>query len=491
MTLNAERAVQGSTADIVESFRNRTFQQLIDGHLVTGASTQFVTNPSTGEPFTQAPVADATQVDAAVAAASRAFPAWSTTTVDERAQVVRSLISQVEERYEEIAQVIALEVGKPISASRTDVDLALMWAKDVVDDQLSLLEPTIVRDTAEERIEVHHRPSGVVAAIVPWNFPFFQTMYKVVPALITGNTVVVKPSPTTPLNGMLLAEILAPLIPAGVVNVVGDAGEVGPLLTSHQDVRHVSFTGSTAAGRKVAASGASTLKRIVLELGGNDAAIVMPDADIEKAADGVFTFAFTNSGQVCINIKRIFVPRSLHDEFVQALAKRADAAVVGDALDADTELGPIQNARQFETVKGFLETAKRDGTIVAGGSVIDRPGYFVQPTVVTQVDADSTLIHEETFGPIRSVIAYDDLDEAVRRVNDTSYGLGNSVWGTDVDRAAQVARRLESGTVWVNNHFALAPDVPFGGQKQSGMGAEFGIDGLLAFTETQVVNITK
>ena len=478
-------------AEIAASFADREFKQLIDGELVAGSETQPVINPSTGEAFATAPTATTAEVDRAVAAAKRAFKTWRHTPVSERADAIRALIAAIEERHEEIAQVIALEVGKPIGASRADVDLALMWARGVVDEQLDLLEPTLVRDTETERIEIHHRPSGVVAAIVPWNFPFFQTMYKLVPALLTGNTLVIKPAPTSPLNGLLLGELVAPLVPAGVVNIVGDGGSVGPQLSAHPDVNHVSFTGSTAAGRKVVASGADTLKRVVLELGGNDGAIVMPDADIKKAAEGVFTFAFTNSGQVCINIKRIFVPSAIYDEFAEAFATLARNAVVGNALDPSTDLGPIQNARQYETVKGYLETAKRDGTIIAGGELIDGPGYFVQPTVVTNVDPNSTLINEETFGPIRSLIAYDTVEEAIEKVNDTSYGLGNSVWGTDVAAAAEVAAQLESGTVWVNNHFALSPDVPFGGQKQSGMGSEFGTDGLLDFTEIQVINITK
>lgn len=477
--------------DVATSFAGRTFTQLIDGELVSGVNTQQVVNPSTGESFATAPVATSEEVDRAVAAAKQAFQTWRHTSIADRVKAVRGLIAAIDDRHEEIAQIIALEVGKPIGASRADVDLALMWARGVVDEQLHLLDPTVVRDTETERIEVHHRPGGVVAAIVPWNFPFFQTMYKLVPALVAGNTLVIKPSPTSPLNGLVLAEIVAPLVPAGVVNIVADGGEVGPQLSAHPDVDHVSFTGSTAAGRKVVASGASTLKRVVLELGGNDAAIVLADADIQKAAEGVFTFAFTNTGQVCINIKRIYVARSIYNEFAEAFATLARNAVVGNALDPATELGPIQNARQFETVKGYLETARRDATVLVGGNVIEGPGYFVEPTVLTDVDPQSSLINEETFGPVRALIAYDSVEEAIEKVNDTHYGLGNSVWGTDINRAAEVAAELESGTVWVNNHFALAPDVPFGGRKQSGLGAEFGSEGLLEFTETQVINITK
>lgn len=480
-----------SATEIVATFSNKTFKQLINGELVSGSTSQPVINPSTGNTFATAPVANHDDVESAVAAAKQAFKTWRHTSITQREEVIRALISEIEVRHEEIAYLVALELGKPLSGAQTDVELGLTWARELVDSQLHFLEPTLVRDTDTERIEVHYQPAGIVAAIVPWNFPFFQTMYKLVPALLAGNSLVIKPAPTSPLNAMLLAELLAPLVPAGVVNIIGDSGDVGPQLSNHPDIDHISFTGSTAVGRKIVENSAETLKRVVLELGGNDAAIVLEDADIEVAADGIYTFAFTNSGQVCINIKRIFVPSTMHDEFVEAMGERVRRAKVGDALDPQTELGPIQNERQFERVKGYLETAKRDGTIVAGGNVINRPGYFVEPTLVTDVDPASSLINEETFGPIRSIIAYDSIEQAIQQANETHYGLGNSIWAKDIDKAAKIATELESGTVWINNHFALAPDVPFGGQKQSGLGAEFGREGLLEFTEMKVINITK
>ena len=368
------------------------------------------------------------------------------------------------------------------------MDDSLTWARHVAD---FVIEPEVLRDDAESRIEVHHRPLGVVAAIIPRNFPFFQTIYKLAPALLAGNTVVIKPAPTTPLNACLIAEIVQPLVPAGVVNIIGDTGEAGPRLTVHPDVAKVSFTGSTASGRKVMESGSPTLKKIVLELGGNGSAIVMADADVPSVAKDIFSWAFKNTGQVCINIKRIMVPGSLYEEFATEFADLAKAAKVGHGLDQDTELGPIQNARQYEAVKTFLDKAHQDGTVIAGGSVLEGPGYFVQPTVLRDVSPESTLINEETFGPIRSLIRYDDVEDAIRCANDTQYGLGNSVWGTDVEKARKVAERLESGTVWVNSHFALSPDVPFGGWKQSGFGVEFGREGVLEFTRQQVVNVRK
>lgn len=471
-----------------ESLRSRHFKMLIDGELLEGSSSQSVIDPATEEVIATAPVASAEQVDQAVSAAKKAFASWKETTTAHRAALIHELADAVESRKEEIARVITFEAGKPIGAARADVDLSLTWVRHVAGVSL---DPLVIRDDEASRIELRYKPVGVVAAIVPWNFPFFQTMYKIAPALLAGNTVVVKPAPTTPLNAMILAEILQKVMPAGVINIVGDGGNVGPQLAAHPDVSKVSFTGSTAAGRKVMASGAEGLKRIVLELGGNDAAIVMDDAVVEKAAKGIFTWAFMNTGQVCINIKRIYVPSAMYEEFCSAFAALARQARIGHGLDPETDFGPIQNARQYETARQYLELAREHGTVIAGGSAPEGLGYFIEPTVVRDIDETSPLVLEETFGPIRTIMKYDDIDDAIRRVNDTQYGLGNSVWGENLERAAAVADRLESGTTWVNTHFALAPDVPFGGRKQSGMGVEFGLEGILEFTENHVINISK
>jgi acyl-CoA reductase-like NAD-dependent aldehyde dehydrogenase len=485
---------EGSTMTVVSTLApsrdllQTDFRQLIDGQLVAGASTQDVVDPATGQVIAHSPVADRSQVDDAVAAATAAFQTWKHTSVADRAAAVKRFADLIEERRDDIARTIVLENGKPLAAAEADVEYSITWARHVAEVSL---DAAVLRDDAEARVEVRRKPIGVVVAILPWNFPFFQFVYKLAPALMTGNTVVVKPSPTTPLSALLVAGDLQNIFPAGVVNIVGDAGEVGPLLTSHPDVGKISFTGSTAAGRRVMASGADTLKRIVLELGGNDSAVVMPDADVNKSAAGIYTWAFANSGQVCISIKRIYVHSSKYDQFCDELARLADSAVVGHGLDADTDLGPIQNARQFQAVKDSLAIAHSDGTVIAGGQVVEGGGYFVRPTVVRDIDETSPLVSTETFGPIRSVMRYDDLDDVVSRANNTPYGLGNSVWGEDLDAAAQIADRLDSGTVWINTHFALAPDVPFGGRKQSGLGVEFGREGLEEYTDAHVIHIAR
>lgn len=468
--------------------KDHDFAQLIDGELVAGERTVEVLDPATEQAVGISPVASEGQVDAAVAAAKRAFESWGRTTFEQRQATVRGIIDRIMQHQENIARMITLETGKPIAAAQSEVDLALMWAEHVSNIDLA---PEVLKDDADAYIEMRYRPLGVVVAIVPWNFPFFQTVYKIIPALMTGNTVVLKPAPTAPLNGMYLGEIIQDVVPAGVVNVVGDDGGVGPQLTAHPDVAKVSFTGSTAAGRSVMASGAPTLKRIVLELGGNDAAIVLDDVDVDATVEQIYSWAFMNTGQVCINIKRIFVPGSIFEEFAEKFAERANRAVLGHGLDPSTELGPVQNARQFAAAQRYLKHAVEDGTVIAGGEIVDGPGYFVRPTVVRDVKEDSPLIREETFGPVRTLIRYDDLDDAVRRANDTEYGLGNSVWGTDIEKATKIANRLESGTVWVNTHFALDPGVPFGGHKQSGKGFEFGRDGLEEFTNKFAVHVNK
>ncbi|WP_308818729.1 aldehyde dehydrogenase family protein [Pseudonocardia alni] len=464
------------------------FTQLIDGEFVAGATTQDVVDPATGRAFAQAPVADAAQVDRAVAAAAAAFPGWSARSYDERGALVDRIADVVEANAELIARTVTREQGKPLADSTGDLEAAVAFCR-----YFAKWRPAdeVVQDDDQAFVEIVRRPLGVVAAIIPWNFPFFQSLYKLAPALVTGNTIVIKPSPTTPLNGMLLGRLVADIVPAGVVNVVGDSGAVGPQLTAHPDVAKVSFTGSTASGRRVMESAASTLKRITLELGGNDPAIVLPDADVRAAAEGISTWAFANAGQVCISIKRTFVHSSIYDEFCTEMARIADGLTVGPGLTDGTRIGPIQNARQYESLRHTLDVAREGGTVLTGGLVAEGEGYFVRPTVVRDIPEDNPVVAEETFGPIRSVFAYDDIDDVVERANATPYGLGASVWGTDVEQATAVARRLDAGSTWVNQHFALSPDVPFGGRKQSGIGSEFGNDGILAFTDVQVVNVKR
>jgi acyl-CoA reductase-like NAD-dependent aldehyde dehydrogenase len=351
------------------------------------------------------------------------------------------------------------------------------------------LSMKVLEDSGERKVELHRRPLGVVGAIIPWNFPLLLLAFKMPPALLAGNTLVIKPAPTTPLSTLEFAALVAKMLPPGVVNFITDVNDLGDALTSHPDVAKISFTGSTATGKKVIASAANTLKRVTLELGGNDAGIVLGDVDPKKVAPAIFDGAFQNSGQVCLALKRLYVHESVYDRMCDELAELANAAIVDDGLKQGTKLGPLQNKMQYEKVKGYLEDARANGKIVAGGDAPDRPGYFIRPTIVRDIAEGTRLVDEEQFGPVLPLIKFSDPEDALRRANATSYGLGASVWSSDKEAAYDLASQMEAGTVWINKHLDILPYVPFGGAKNSGIGRELGEEGLAEFTQLQVINI--
>jgi acyl-CoA reductase-like NAD-dependent aldehyde dehydrogenase len=464
------------------------FKLLIGGKLVPGDSTMDVINPATGKTLTSCPRASVDQANAAVAAAKEAFPAWAAKTFAERAAILAKYADAIEARFNDFCTLLTQEQGKPTADAQWEIGGTLAFLRYFAGLKV---EPKILEDSETRRIEQHRRPLGVVAAIIPWNFPVLLLNGKLAPALLSGNTLVAKPAPTTPLTTLLLGEIAKDVFPAGVFNVITDANDLGSVLTTHPDVRKISFTGSTATGKKVMASAADSVKRVTLELGGNDAAIVLDDVDPKEAAPKIFGTAFANNGQVCIAIKRLYVHEKIYDQMVDELAKQANAAVVGDGLEKGTTHGPLQNKMQFEKVKSLVEETKKAGKVVAGGQVSDGGGYFIRPTIVRDVTDGDRIVDEEQFGPILPVIKYSDPEDALKRANASPYGLGGSIWGKDTSRAAGMAARLESGTAWVNKHLELSPGVPFGGAKQSGMGVEFSEEGLNEFTQNQVVNIAK
>lgn len=464
------------------------FKLLINGQLLAGDANMSVINPATGAPLADCPRASAAQADQAIAAAKAAFPSWSSTPIaDRRARILR-LADAMQVRKEELARLLTQEQGKPIKEAGGEISASIAFLRHFADIDLA---PRLVEDSATRRIEQRHKPLGVVALIVPWNFPVLMVCGKLGPALITGNTVLIKPAPTTPLCTLVLGELCAEIFPAGVVNVIADQNDLGAHITAHPDVRKVSFTGSSATGRKVMASAADSIKRITLELGGNDAAIVLDDVDPEKTAPALFNRAFNNNGQVCLAIKRLYVHESIYDRMVNALATQADAAVVGDGLDPATRFGPVQNRTQFDKVRGLIEDARKTGTIVAGGEVAGSGGYFIRPTIVRDVKDGDRIVEEEQFGPVLPVLKYSDPADAVRRANASPYGLGGSVWGKDLQRAEGLATQLDAGTVWVNTHQETAPHIPFGGAKQSGLGVEYGEEGVAEFTQLQIVSVAK
>ncbi len=464
------------------------FRLLINGRLVSGASSLDVITPATGKLLATCARADKAQLDQAVAAAKAAYVKWSVTPIEVRRRALVKIADALTARSAEFARLLTEEQGKPIAHAAGEVGgaIAMIRAFAAMD-----LKPKILRETDAERIVQLHVPLGVVAAITPWNFPLVLLMIKVAPALLAGNTVVAKPAPTTPLTTLLFGEVCAELLPPGVFNVIVDQNDLGGFLTQHPDVAKVAFTGSTATGRKVMASVAGTLKRLTLELGGNDAAIVLDDVNVKEVAAKIYQGAMVNSGQVCLAIKRVYVPDALYEAMCAELAVLAAATVVGDGLDAATEMGPLQNKVQYEKVKEFLDDAWQHGKVIAGGRALDREGYFIAPTIVRDISDDARLVREEQFGPVLPVMKYTDLDDAIARVNDTEYGLGGTVWGADPARAFDVAQRVASGTVWINKHLELPPDIPFAGAKQSGFGAEMGQEGLEEFTQSKIINMAK
>ena len=466
----------------------KDFKLLINGHLVPGASTMDVLNPSTEEVVAQCPRADKSQLDQAVAAAKAAFPAWSKTPIRERGALISKVADALMARHEEFARLLTQEQGKPLPMAMWEVagtagSLNYFAALD--------LPEKVLRDDKDSKIVLQHAPLGVVAAITPWNFPLILLAIKLGPGLLAGNTMVIKPAPTTPLTTLLLGEICAEILPPGVVNFIADQNDLGDALTAHPDIAKVAFTGSTATGRKVMASVASTLKRLTLELGGNDAAIILDDMTAKEVAPAIFGGATMNSGQVCLAIKRVYAPEAMYDELCDELVKLANDAVVGDGFEQGTQMGPLQNKMQFEKVKGFLDDAHKNGKVIAGGAPLDRPGYFIPPTIVRDIPDSARLVREEQFAPILPIMSYTSVEDAIERANDSEYGLGGTVWTKDLDRGYEIASQILSGTVWVNKHLDLPNDVPFGGAKQSGLGVEYGQEGLEEFTQAKTVNMAK
>jgi acyl-CoA reductase-like NAD-dependent aldehyde dehydrogenase len=461
----------------------------IDGEQVRTTREIRVINPATGEVFATASRADATTVDAAVAAAARAFPGWAATPLAERADVMRKLAHGLEAHAEEITRLLVLEQGKPLAEARREVPRGVAMLRHLA-DHVSY-DPIVLVSEGSRRIVEHRRPLGVVAAITPWNVPVGMLVLKAAPALFAGNTVVAKPAATTPLTTCLIGEIWNEILGPGVFNVICDDNDLGGALTSHPGVAKIGFTGSTATGMKVMGAAAATLKRLTLELGGNDAALVLDDVDPVEAARRVYPAAMANAGQICLAAKRVFVPARMYDAFCDELARLANATVVGNGLDPATTMGPIQNAAQFKKAQGYLDDAKESGKIVAGGSALDGPGYFIRPTIVRDIPDTARLVREEQFCPVLPVLSYDDLDDAIARANATEYGLGGTVWGRDLDRAYRVAARIDSGTVWVNQHMALDFNVTARGAKHSGFGGELGSEGFNAYTQAYVVYQTS
>lgn len=463
----------------------------IAGGLVETNETFDVFNPATGKVLAQAPAATARQLDEAIAAANIAFKSWSAFSYDQRQTYLNAYADALEAHRDDLARLLVLEQGKPLrTMAEPEVDQAISWIRQIAAKRIPV---ETIEETDAHIVELHHTPLGVVGAITPWNFPVLLALWKVAPALITGNTMVVKPSPFTPLTTLRFGEIAQSVFPAGVLSVVSGDNALGAQLTNHSDIAKISFTGSTETGRHVLRSAAGTIKRVTLELGGNDAAIVLPDADYQTIIPQLFWGALGHQGQWCVGVKRLYVHRSFHADFVKAFIDFAKGVKVGDGLDPETGIGPVQNKMQFDKLKLFLDDIKANGQTIALGGEIDesQSGYFFPVTVIDNPPEDSKIVQEEQFGPIVPIIAYDDIEEAIERANASPYGLGGSVWGCDTNLARAVAHRLETGMVWVNEIHTQGVDVPFGGHKQSGLGTEHGREGRELFTNPKTVLIHK
>lgn len=468
-----------------------TYLNLVGGHCASGANVYDVMDPATLRVVAQAPVSTLDDLDDAVTAANAASLGTWARSLSERRSMLALCAARIESCCNELAHILSREQGKPLAMAKVEISVAVRLLTYYA--QKHECQETL-RRTDEGYVDVIRAPIGTVGLIVPWNYPIAILAMKLAPALWTGNTVVIKPAPSTPLTTLKLCALLNDVLPAGVINTVTGESDIGQALVEHPGIRKVSFTGSTPTGIRVMRSAAPMLKRLTLELGGNDAAIVCHDANVDAIAPRVFTNAFANAGQLCCAIKRLYVHRDVMDQMVERLTEIAKHWRVGPGLEPNTQMGPLNNAAQRDHVRALLDDAVAHGaTLHAGGQALQGyDGYFLTPAIVTGVSDETRLVREEQFGPALPVLPFDTVDEAVKRANASEFGLGGSVWSSNVIAAADVASRLEAVNLYVNQH-AVPPDpeLPFGGMKASGFGYELGEWGCDDFSIRKILNVNK
>jgi acyl-CoA reductase-like NAD-dependent aldehyde dehydrogenase len=468
------------------------FKCLIDGKLEESATSYEVINPATGKTYDLCPNPSLADLERAITAGKAAYKTWSQTTQEERLKCFQAATAAIKANLDAIAEILACEQGKPLAKAKEEVGLTAAWFEitssyKIKEESLPSLDGSITT--------TFRRPLGLTAGIIPWNFPVVLAAWKICPSLWCGNTIIIKPSPFTPLSTLKLGEVLKDVFPPGVLQILSGDDSFGAAITKHQAFAKISFTGSAQTGKRIMASAAETLKRVTLELGGNDAAIILPDSNIKEIAPKIFLGAMSNTGQVCAAIKRIYVHKDQYESLCEELAACAKAAKVGEAHEEGVEFGPLNNKMQYDRVLELIEDSKKaGGKIFAGGNKVEgRDGYFIQPTIIGGLKDSDRLVEEEQFGPVVPVLTYETESEALERANKTLFGLCGSVWSSDVEKATAMASKLETATAWVNQHLALCPFAPFGGAKCSGIGfdnGEHSLDGWCQL-QTMIIRPTK
>ncbi|MGO1544551.1 MAG: aldehyde dehydrogenase family protein [Gulosibacter sp.] len=451
-----------------------------------------VFDPATGEVVGRAPQATSEELEDAINRAEAAQVAWAKLSHTERSDYLNKAADAIEAASEPLAELLSREQGKPLNGpnARFEVGACAGWLRA---NAAFEIKPELIVEDDSVRSEMHYDPIGIVGAISPWNWPMMISIWQWAPSLRMGNAIVAKPASSTTLSVLALEAVMNEVLPADVLNVVAANSKVGAAISSHPKIGKVMFTGSTEVGKIVARDAADSIARLTLELGGNDAGIVLPGTDVKSIAEDLFWGAFINTGQTCAAMKRLYVHEDDYDAAVEALVEVAKNMPMGNGLDEQNVLGPLQNKGQYEVVSKLVDAARDSGaTILLGGNPEeDQPGYFYPTTLVGDIDNDNPLVAEEQFGPALPIIKYSDLDQAIEWANGVEVGLGSSVWGSDASAAVEVAKRLEAGTTWINGHGGVDPRIPFGGAKSSGYGLEFGDAGLKAVAQPHVITINK
>jgi acyl-CoA reductase-like NAD-dependent aldehyde dehydrogenase len=469
---------------------DRNYVMTVGGKSLTARATFEAFNPATRGVIATVPDANKSQLDDAVGAARSAFRTWSVSSFAERHSALLAIAGILEKHSEAFMALLTKEQGKPRPDAEWEVGGSAIWCREIAKQSL---QDELVEESEERKVFTRYTPLGVVGAIVPWNFPILLAIWKIAPAIMVGNCIVVKPSPFTPLCTLKLGELCQGVLPPGVLNVISGGDELGKWMTGHAGIDKIAFTGSTETGKKVMQSAAGNLKRVTLELGGNDPAIVLPDVDCKALAPQLFWACFQNNAQFCNAAKRLYVHEAIYQEFLRELVAYAKSVKVGNGAEADTLLGPIQNEPQYHKVIDYFEDCKRNHYRFAVGGEIDKDakGWFIPVSLVDNPPDSSRVVAEEPFGPILPLMKWADEDDVVRRANDSRYGLGASVWGRDLAAVQRIGKRMEAGTVWLNEVHKYSPHQAFGGHKESGIGCENSLHGLMEYTNWQTITLNK